>query len=273
MYLLLHCTRFFRLPFESFTFYRVQNNEGGRGFWNTPRCLARPSALRAGPLDTGPDILAALPSATPSPCHWESQHFWCQKYAFRIPVYMGCWRWCWISIKASCGWALGCPWPRDQCSRGSRSVHYDSLAALPSEAQAGGQRGSWPGASLSKSQRLGMGVLAPRGRFPPGRAANKQETPSPSYFGNWAFPSATGVASGQEADRPLAPRPRGPAPPATAPPPSIAPPQPPPVGRACSVGRAGPGRQVCVVVRGCRRRLSPPTPRPVAAACSRKVTC
>lgn len=82
-----------------------------------------------------------------------------------------------------------------------------------------------------------------------------------------------GVASGQEADRPLAPRPRGPAPPATAPPPSIAPPQPPPVGRACSVGRAGPGRQVCVVVRGCRRRLSPPTPRPVAAARSRKVTC
>lgn len=191
MYLLLHCTRFFRLPFESFTFYRVQNNEGRRGFWNTPWCLARPSALRAGPPDTGPDILAALPTATPSPCHWESQHFWCQKYAFRIPVYMGCWRWCWISIKASCGWALGCPWPRDQCSRGSRSVHYDSLAALPSEAQAGGQRGSWPGASLSKSQRLGMGVLAPRGRFPPGRAANKQETPSPSYFGNWAFPSAT----------------------------------------------------------------------------------
>lgn len=132
---------------------------------------------------------------------------------------------------------------------------------------------------------LGQGRLSPSrkgwicggsllgGAFRRTRAANKQETPSPSYFGNWAFPSATGVASGQEADRPLAPRPRGPAPPATAPPPPIAPPQPPPPGRACSVGRAGPGRQVCVAIRGCRRRLSPPTPRPVAAARSRKVTC
>lgn len=32
--------------------------------------------------------------------------------------------------------------------------------------------------------------------------------------------------------------------------------------RACSVGRAGPGRQVCVAASGCRRRLAQPTPRP-----------
>lgn len=127
------------------------------------------------------------------------------------------------------------------------------FTARPRQASDGG-RGQVCLCSSRKGWVHGGSLLG--GAFRRTRDANKQETPSPSYFGNWAFPSATGVASGQEADQPLAPRPRGPAP-ALAPPPARGPapaPAPPP-GRACSVGRVG-----LAGLRGCPWLPAPAQP-------------
>ena len=143
------------------------------------------------------------------------------------------------------------------------------FTARPRQAGGGG-RGQVCLCSSRKGWVHGASLLGGAFRLTPD--ANKQETPSPSYFGNWAFPSATGVASGQEADQPLAPRPRGPAP-AAAPPPRAALPLPRPRPPAGHAQWAGSGWQVCVAIRSCRRRLSPPTPRPVVAARSCEVTC